>query len=144
MARCGDGIYRRGPTWWLDFTHRGERHVRRLGRGITKTVARELAIVQRAAIRRGEAGIGRRKGPAPPTLREYAAAWLGQIKAQIEPATFRSYRQSLQGHILPTFGDSTLDAITLPAVKSFLADKAGALARNSVQIIRATLSVLLA
>jgi hypothetical protein len=29
MARRGDGIYLRGKTWWLDFVHRGERHVLR-------------------------------------------------------------------------------------------------------------------
>ena len=30
MARRGDGIYQRGETWWLDFTHEGKRHVARL------------------------------------------------------------------------------------------------------------------
>ena len=76
MARRGDGIYRRGPTWWLDFTHRGDRHVVRLGRGITKTVARELAAVQRAAILRGEAGIG---GPEGSAGRSRAPRVLGRL-----------------------------------------------------------------
>src|SRR4030095_15869584 len=58
MARHGDGIYQRGKTWWLDFTHRGERHVVRLGKNISRTVAGELARVQRGAILKGEAGIG--------------------------------------------------------------------------------------
>ena len=39
MARRGDGIYLRGKTWWLDFRHRGERHVARLGKNISRTVA---------------------------------------------------------------------------------------------------------
>lgn len=26
MARRGDGIYLRGRTWWLDFSHQGRRH----------------------------------------------------------------------------------------------------------------------
>ena len=30
MARRGDGIYQRGPTWWLDFTHEGQQHITRL------------------------------------------------------------------------------------------------------------------
>jgi integrase len=65
MARRGDGIYQRSKTWWLDFTHRGERHVARLGKNISRTVAGELARVERAAILRGEAGIGgpKRKDP---------------------------------------------------------------------------------
>ncbi len=58
MARRGDGLYQRGKTWWLDFTHDGRRHVARLGRNINRTVAGELASVQRAAILKGEAGIG--------------------------------------------------------------------------------------
>jgi len=65
MARRGDGIYQRGKTWWLDFTHRGERHVTRLGKNISRTVAGELARVERAAVLKREAGIGgpQRKDP---------------------------------------------------------------------------------
>jgi integrase len=65
MARRGDGIYQRGMTWWLDFTHRGERHVARLGKNISRTVAGELARVERAAVLKLEAGIGgpKRKDP---------------------------------------------------------------------------------
>jgi hypothetical protein len=50
MARRGDGIYQRGKTWYLDFTHEGRRHVTRLGKNITRTVAVELARVERAAV----------------------------------------------------------------------------------------------
>lgn len=32
MARRGDGIYQRGETWWLDFTHEGKRPAARLGK----------------------------------------------------------------------------------------------------------------
>jgi hypothetical protein len=56
MARRGDGIYQRGPTWWLDFTHEGQRHIARLGKGINRIVAGELARVKRAAVLKGEAG----------------------------------------------------------------------------------------
>jgi hypothetical protein len=45
MARRGDGIYQRGKTWWLDFTHEGTRHVVRIGKGISRTVAGEIARV---------------------------------------------------------------------------------------------------
>src|SRR3989442_11930126 len=61
MARRGDGLVLRGKTYWLDFIHMGERHQARLGRNINKTVARELAAVERAKILRGEAGIGRKR-----------------------------------------------------------------------------------
>jgi hypothetical protein len=103
MARRGDAIHLRGRTWWLDFTHRSERHVLRLGRGITKTVARELASVQRGAILRGEAGIGGPKtGPPTPALRGYVATWLlswifpsptgGTLRVQTVSKRFRRLR----------------------------------------------------
>jgi hypothetical protein len=56
MARRGDGIYLRGNTWWLDFTHEGQHQVARLGKGINRTAAREIAQVKRAGILAGEAG----------------------------------------------------------------------------------------
>ncbi len=58
MARRGDALYLRHNTWWLDFRHNGTRHAVRLGKGISRTVAKELASVQRGAILKGEAGIG--------------------------------------------------------------------------------------
>jgi hypothetical protein len=42
MSRRGDGLGLRGKTWWLDFTHQGNRHQARLGGNISRTVAREL------------------------------------------------------------------------------------------------------
>jgi hypothetical protein len=68
MARRGDGIYQRGKTWWLDFTHDEKRHYVRLGRNISKTVAGEIAKVKRGAILKGEAGIGGPKGRTPSAM----------------------------------------------------------------------------
>ena len=62
MARRGDGIYQRGKTWRFDFVHEGVRHHVRLGRNISRTVAAEIARVKRAAVLKGEAGIGGPKG----------------------------------------------------------------------------------
>src|SRR5262245_33750340 len=61
MARRGDGLVLRGKTWWLDFTHMGQRHQSRLGKNVSRTVAGELAAVERAKILKGEVGIGGRK-----------------------------------------------------------------------------------
>jgi integrase len=57
MPRRGDGLVRRGKTWWLDFTHKGERYQLRLGRNISKTVAAELAKMERGKILTGESKI---------------------------------------------------------------------------------------
>jgi len=92
MARRGDGIYQRGRTWWLDFTHRGERHVTRLGKNISRTVAGELARVQRGAILKGEAGIG--GPPRKDILFEKAAEQFTEwAETNRRPKTARCYKQ---------------------------------------------------
>ena len=48
MVKRGDGIYKRGNTWWLDFKHEGKRHYERLGKFISKTAAREIAQVKQS------------------------------------------------------------------------------------------------
>lgn len=62
MRQRGDGLTlrkgKRKDTFWLEFAHFGERHRVRLDSNINRTVARELAAVKRAAILKGEAGIG--------------------------------------------------------------------------------------
>ena len=52
MARRGKGLVLRGKTWWLDFTFRGIRHQNRFGKTINKTVAGELAAVERSKVLR--------------------------------------------------------------------------------------------
>jgi hypothetical protein len=61
MARHGDGLYLRGQTWYLDCRLNGARHVVRLGKGIARHAAKEIAQVTRGAILTGEAGIARSK-----------------------------------------------------------------------------------
>src|SRR5262249_2611799 len=53
MARRGDGLYQRGKskTWWLEFVHDERRQFVRLGKRITRTVAREIAQVKRSMAR---------------------------------------------------------------------------------------------
>jgi hypothetical protein len=60
MARHGDGLYLRGTTWYLDCRINGMRHVIRLGKNISRSVAKEIAQVKRGAILKGEAGIGKK------------------------------------------------------------------------------------
>ena len=50
----------RGKSWYLDCCINGVRHQRRLGKGISRSVALELAQVQRGAILKGELGIGKK------------------------------------------------------------------------------------
>jgi len=96
MARSGDAIQKRCGTWWLDFTHKGERHRIRIGANIKRTAAREIAEQYRAAILRGEAGVGAAKQkPADMTYKAAAEEFL-EAKGYVEDNTLRSYRQHIE------------------------------------------------
>jgi len=110
MARRGDGIYQRGKTWWLDFTHEEKRHYVRLGRNISKTVAGEIAKVKRGAILKGEAGIG---GPkrADLSFDKAAEEVLAWSKANKRLRTQRTYRQCIE-RLKASFAVRSLSAIS--------------------------------
>jgi integrase len=109
MARRGDGIYSRGTTWWLDFTHEGRRHFVRLGKGITRTVAREIAQVKRAAILKGEAGIGRKR--ADITFDKAAERLLTWAREEKRPKTAVSYAECVT-QLKRSFAGRRLSEIT--------------------------------
>jgi len=110
MARRGDGIYQRGKTWWLDFRHDGRRHVARLGKSISRTVAGELASVKRAAILKGEAGIGGRK--RKDLLFDKAAdEFLVWTEANKRRRTLRTYRQCIE-RLRAAFADKRLGELS--------------------------------
>jgi integrase len=109
MARRGDGIYQRSATWWLDFTHQGTRHQARLGTRISRTVAGELARVQRAAILKGEAGIGRKR--ADIGFDQAKDEFLKWADANLRPRTARTYRQCLEA-LAVSFAGQRLSAIS--------------------------------
>src|SRR5262245_33612527 len=79
------------------------------------------------------------------TLGEYAEKWLETTKTIVAQRTWRNYTWSLGKHILPTLGASALPAVTRGDVKRLLDDKrAAGLGKNSVRLVRAALSALLA
>lgn len=115
MARRGDGIYLRGNTWWLDFRHDGARHVARLGKGITKSVAREIATTKRGKILTGEAGIGKKRKDIP--LEKAIEDFLAWAKTNKRERTYKSYTYSLD-EIKKSFEGKRLSDIS-----SFLVEK---------------------
>ena len=109
MARKGDGIYKRGKTWRLDIVIHGKRHQLTLGKNISRSVAAELAQIERAKILRGEAGIGRK--PRDITFDKAAADFLKASEANTRPNTIRGYRQHLDA-LAETFGQRKLSEIS--------------------------------
>jgi integrase len=140
MARRGDGISLRGKTWYLDFIHQGKRHYIRLGKLISRSVARELAIAARTRILRGEVGLG---GPPAITVAAYATKWLRAMETRVEPKTLRGYTQLLHCYILPVVGKQNLGALDRKAVRALLAaQERREMSKNTVRLIRATLSAM--
>jgi hypothetical protein len=81
----------------------------------------------------------------PITLNEYADKWLVNVASSIERRTLQSYTGMLKNHIRPALGVLALGAITRGQVKDLLASKrAGGLAKDSVRLIRATISAIYA
>jgi integrase len=78
------------------------------------------------------------------TIEDYSKRWLLQIASEIKPRTLRSYKQQVKLHVLPAFGHFRVRALHRGHIKAVLAEKrAGGLSKNSVRMIRATLSVML-
>jgi len=92
--RKGDGLYLRGQTWILDCRIDGERHVVKLGKGIRRTVAAEIASVKRVAILKGENGIGKKKRDLSfDEARKRFEAWAVASK---KPGTAQAYKECLR------------------------------------------------
>jgi integrase len=83
-----------GKTWYLDCCINGTRYQRRLGKGVTRSVALELAQVQRAEILKGEAGIGKKKKDLSfNDARQHFEKWTEVNK---KPRTVKSYKECLR------------------------------------------------
>jgi integrase len=79
------------------------------------------------------------------TLNEYANKWIVGIASSVEPRTVSNYNGMLKNHIRPALGTLALTAITRAQVKDLLATKReSGLSKDSVRLIRATLSSLYA
>lgn len=109
MARRGDGLYLRGIMWYLDCRINGARHVVRLGKNIQRTTAGELANVKRAAILRGEAGIGKKRKDI--SIEKAKEAFLDWTVTNKRPRTVRVYRQQLE-RLAISFSGKTLGQIS--------------------------------
>jgi len=93
MARTGDGLVKRGRSWWLDFRYQGVRYQVRLGSEISKTVAREIAGVKRSEILKGNAGIARKKKDIG--FKTAAEQFMKWAEANRKPKSVKSYTEFL-------------------------------------------------
>jgi integrase len=109
MARRGDALYLRGKTWYLNCWINGACHQRRLGKGITRSVALELAQVQRSAILKGELGIGKKAKDLPfDEARKKFEQWADATK---KAGTAQAYKECLH-RLVESFSGTRLSALS--------------------------------
>jgi integrase len=121
MVKRGDGIYKRGNTWWLDFKHEGKRHYERLGKFISKTAAREIAQVKQSQILKGEAGIKRKRLSI--TFDEAKKLYLEWADVNRRPRSVVFLKEALQ-RLGETFSGRRLDQITRFSVEGYKSQRA--------------------
>ena len=78
------------------------------------------------------------------TVRAYATRWLALIEHEKDANTVRSYKDALEGHVLPALGHLKVRELHRGHIKAFLAQKRGkGYAKNTVRLMRAPLSTML-
>jgi integrase len=120
MARHGDGLYKRGKSWYLDCRINGVRVQERLGKDISRSVAKELANVTRTRFLRGEAGIGKRLKDC--TFEKAKIEFLKHTQTDKRPRTYKSYQECLM-RLEQSFAGKRLNSITTWLIKRHHQDR---------------------
>ncbi|MBI5315861.1 MAG: site-specific integrase [Nitrospirae bacterium] len=115
--RRGDGLILKGKSWYLEARIGGKRYQKRLGKGITRKIALELAQVVRGQILKGELGIGgkKKKDLSFSEARKRFEDWMHSDK---KPNTIRSYAACLRA-LEKTFGGQRLGQISTWQVEAY-------------------------
>jgi len=110
----------RGNPWWVFINHDGKRTSRRVG---DKPAGQAVASKIRAQLELGEFGLEVEENKMP-TFKEYSESFMdGYSRFNHKETTRASYRDVLRLHLLPTFGNQSLDQITRKDVKGFIHQK---------------------
>jgi integrase len=126
-------------VWVVDYRDgAGRRHV------VTCRTRREADIVQaQKTLESRQVSLSPVVDPHS-TVRAYAGRWLRLLAATVKPKTLRSYEQNLRLHILPALGGVRVAQLRVGLLRSFLLEKLGSgRSRNTIRIVRATLSAML-
>jgi integrase len=128
----------KGDVWIVDY-----RDAAGTRRWVTCSTRREAEDVLAAKIRESRQAV-----PVPDdpdiTVAAYAEQWLARVAPDLRRQTLQSYAQLLRLYILPALGSLRIRALHRGVIRALLAEKrAAGLSKNTVRLIRATLSVLL-
>ncbi len=110
---------RKPGEWWLFIDYNGDRRAKKVG---SKRAAVELAKDIEKKIAAAEFQI--RPPEVPPGFKEYAENWMkGHVALNLKTGSIIAYRNVLDNHLYPIFGNLTLDAITRDAIRQLCSDK---------------------
>lgn len=131
------GITIRGNSAQIAFTYQGVRCRETIPIPPTKAAQKELALKRQAILY--EISIGtfdyskhfpyskkakefRKTRPDRYTIREGLIDWLQRAQSRCQPSTLRDYESAVCHHLIPTFGELTIDELTALKVKEWLAE----------------------
>jgi integrase len=131
----------KGKPWWVFVSHNGQRTSRQVG---DKAAAEKVASEIRARLQLGELGVFE-ETKTMPLFKDFAQGFMETYSAMNhKESTQDSYRASLDLHLLPCFGEKTLDEITRKDVKEFINQKLKeGLSSGTVRNLKAYLSAIL-
>jgi integrase len=128
-------------SWCVVIDHQGHRKTKAVGsREAAERVKREIE----ARLATGGVRALQPEPDGPPTLSQYAQAWMKNIEYERKPSTAAFYSQYLRLYVLPKFGARRLDGIKRDEVKGFIGDlRARNLSKNTIRLALTTLRTVL-
>jgi integrase len=111
----------RNEPWWVFITHKGKRTSRCVG---SKAAANKVASKIEAKLKLDEFDFEEAKKRTVPLFKDFAQGYLETYSAMNHKAATReTYRQAIDRHLDPFFGDMPIDEITRKHVKDFITEK---------------------
>lgn len=130
-------LYRRGKSWYLNWSEGGEQHRRSLG-AVSRADAERTRKVKEA-----ELATGTRLLSSAPRFSDYAREYLDWYEHEYPSSRARG-RQIIEGHLIPEFGDYAVDRIEPFAVESYKARRRSEVRATTVGKEIRTLKAMLA
>jgi integrase len=127
-------------TWIVDYRDATGKRCRKVG-GTTRDEAELVAAKLKIQV-----AAERKKGPVHPdhdiTLKEYGFRWLNAVRPRLAQRTHASYTYLFMQYILPSLGQMALREVRPVHVMQLLEEKRLTLGKNTVRLIKSTLSTM--
>lgn len=137
MDRGHRGITFRGNSAQIAFTYQGVRCRETIPIPPTKAAQKQLILKRQTILFEISMGIFdygehfpdskkakefRKNRPDRYTIGEGLRDWLQRSQSRCQPSTLRDYTSAIYHHLIPTFGDLTIDELTVIKIKEWLSN----------------------